>query len=42
MEHPRDETETGIASKLARGTLSAMWRRWRRFFEKETREDGDL
>jgi uncharacterized protein YidB (DUF937 family) len=25
------ETETGIASKLARGTFSAIWRRWRRF-----------
>src|ERR1700737_4937158 len=33
MEYPREETETGIASKLARGTFSAIWRRWRRFRE---------
>jgi hypothetical protein len=32
--HPRDETETGIASKFVRGTLSAIWRRWRRFFRE--------
>jgi uncharacterized protein YidB (DUF937 family) len=31
MEYPRDETETGIASKFAGGTFSAIWRRWRRF-----------
>jgi hypothetical protein len=34
MEPPREETETGIASKLARGTFSAIWRRWRRFFRE--------
>jgi hypothetical protein len=42
MEFPREEAETGIASKLVRGTFSAIGRRWRRFFREGDEVDGDL